>query len=383
VPAELLGLEGVDDHRHRRSAAVAQLYGVDRRRRREDQPPDPPRALAPDLADRLPARPGPGAATAQLELRLERGLPGRDHPAEWLGDADHRRDAPRIEEPLARREEVAVVDLVLLTGGAGFTAEHAEGQREREQEQRTQGFGQHRSKALQPPGQPQSGDILGTCRQRKLLSAPRRRDGVARPGPTLVTYVPTWSTCERCMLSAMSIGTLRIATPEDADAVTRLLQRSYPELMRASYDDEVLTAALPLITSANPTLLASGTFYLVEFEGEVEACGGWTPERPPGDLVASAIDPDGAASSVAFEGEAAHLRHFATDPAHTGRGLGREIVERCLADARARGLARFECLSSLNAEPFYARLGFERLALVQLRLTEGVELPSVYMRRSR
>ncbi|MBA4174894.1 MAG: GNAT family N-acetyltransferase, partial [Hyphomicrobium sp.] len=53
---------------------------------------------------------------------------------------------------------------------------------------------------------------------------------------------------------------IRVATPEDREAVTRLLQRSYPALMAGSYEPAVLAAALPLMTQANPALLASGTF---------------------------------------------------------------------------------------------------------------------------
>ena len=59
---------------------------------------------------------------------------------------------------------------------------------------------------------------------------------------------------------------IRVATPEDREAVTRLLQRSYPALMAGSYEPAVLAAALPLMTQANPALLASGTFVVAVAE---------------------------------------------------------------------------------------------------------------------
>ena len=166
---------------------------------------------------------------------------------------------------------------------------------------------------------------------------------------------------------------LRSATPGDAAAVTTLLQTSYGTLLPAAYDDAALCRALPLMTVANPDLLRSGTFYLVEratLEG-IEAapllgCGGWTLEPPPRSPPTPGV---------------AHLRHFATHPESTGKGVGRAIFERCVAEVRARGIQRLACLSTLNAEAFYRRLGFERIEILEFSLREGVLLGAVSMGR--
>jgi hypothetical protein len=70
--------------------------------------------------------------------------------------------------------------------------------------------------------------------------------------------------------------------------------------MVPAYDDAVLAVALPLMTQANPMLLASGSYYLtITEESRTVACGGWTHERPgSGEIVPSL----------------AHIRHFATHP---------------------------------------------------------------------
>jgi hypothetical protein len=73
---------------------------------------------------------------------------------------------------------------------------------------------------------------------------------------------------------------IRAASSDDAEEVTALLQVAYPRLMAASYTPEQLRA-LEVMTQANPKLLQSGTFYVVQNEqGRVVACGGWTCERP-------------------------------------------------------------------------------------------------------
>ena len=63
---------------------------------------------------------------------------------------------------------------------------------------------------------------------------------------------------------ALSIHLTRIAGPADSDAVSALLLASYSSLLAARYDSDALSRALPFITSANPTLLASGTYYAAE-----------------------------------------------------------------------------------------------------------------------
>ena len=70
---------------------------------------------------------------------------------------------------------------------------------------------------------------------------------------------------------------IRVATLEGQAAVEALLAASYPMLMASSYDQSVLDPTLALITKANPSLLTSGTYYVVEApDGVVIGCGGWT-----------------------------------------------------------------------------------------------------------
>lgn len=161
--------------------------------------------------------------------------------------------------------------------------------------------------------------------------------------------------------------TVRVATPEDADGVTALLRRSYPSSMRPLYAPAVLAPALPLITKAQPRLLASGTYYVAApRDGLVVGCGGWTRERPGDGTVEEGLG---------------HLRHFGTDPEWTRRGIGKAIYARCAADARDAGIARFCCYALLNAESFYAALGFERIDTIDVALTAGIVLPGILMFR--
>ncbi|MCH9808151.1 MAG: GNAT family N-acetyltransferase [Alphaproteobacteria bacterium] len=160
--------------------------------------------------------------------------------------------------------------------------------------------------------------------------------------------------------------TIRATTIADLEAVTELLAASYPALMAGSYDEPLLSQLLPVICQANPTLLLSGTFYVAQTDdAKLIACGGWTPERPPG----TGDDQTGLG----------HIRHFATHPKWLRRGLGRAIYEACEADARLQGIIEFECYSSLNAEPFYRSVGFRRVREVLVPMPNGLRMPAVLM----
>ena len=46
-----------------------------------------------------------------------------------------------------------------------------------------------------------------------------------------------------------------------------------------------------------------------------------------------------------------------------------------MLDARAAGLVRLECYSSLNGESFYAALGFKRLCIIQVPMHNDIAFP--------
>lgn len=161
--------------------------------------------------------------------------------------------------------------------------------------------------------------------------------------------------------------TLRAATPEDAGMLSEVIAASYATLAGGGYDATQLAAALPLMSRANPKLLASGTYYVALDGGEAAGCGGWTFEAPgTGELV------DGVA----------HIRHFATHPAHLRKGVARLLLERCLAEATTAGARLMKSQSTLPAEGFYASAGFRRVRPVEVEMAPGVRLPAIDMERA-
>jgi len=161
--------------------------------------------------------------------------------------------------------------------------------------------------------------------------------------------------------------TIRQTTIEDDAHVGTLLTACYPTLMATHYVPEILAVALPLMTRANPSLLRSGTFYVAETaDHQIVGCGGWTKGRPDTGEVIKGL---------------AHIRHFATHPDWTGNGIGRALYDTCAFDANRAGTTRFECYASLNAQNFYAVLGFELIEKMTVPLRPGLDFDAMHMQR--
>jgi GNAT superfamily N-acetyltransferase len=154
--------------------------------------------------------------------------------------------------------------------------------------------------------------------------------------------------------------TIRLATPADLAGVETLLARSYRRLLAADYPPSVLVLALPLITRAQPSLLASGSYFVAgAAEGRIFAAGGWTPLGP------------GRGS----------IRHVATDPDHLRKGIGAALLRAALAQAAKAGVVRMTCQSTRTAVPFYTALGFVPGREVTVPLGPGIGFPAVMMAR--
>lgn len=161
---------------------------------------------------------------------------------------------------------------------------------------------------------------------------------------------------------------VRLASIADQDAVSTLLAASYGSLLVGAYNDDVLADALPVMSKANASLLTGGTFYVASNDdGPLRGCGGWTAAAPGTGIVDAGLG---------------HIRHVATHPHSLRQGIGAAILARCASDAQRAGCTRLACLSSLQAEPFYAAQGFAAVARTTAMLGGKTPFPVVAMHRT-
>jgi GNAT superfamily N-acetyltransferase len=141
------------------------------------------------------------------------------------------------------------------------------------------------------------------------------------------------------------------------------------------YTPTQIDSALRHIFGPDTQLIADRTYFVIPVPEGLAAAGGWSRRRTlyGGDQMKSADDPllDPAT-------EPARIRAFFVHPDWARRGLGRQLYDRCAADAGAAGFRTLELMATLPGEPLYRALGFEE---VERTVAVG-ELPVVRMRRA-
>ncbi len=171
--------------------------------------------------------------------------------------------------------------------------------------------------------------------------------------------------------------TLRVATLEDEPALRELIARSIRALGAADYSPAQIEGALRGAFGVDTNLIRDGSYYVVVSErGERVACGGWSRRRT---LFGSDARAERDESWLDPSIEAAKIRAFFVDPAHTRRGLGRAILERSEAEARRAGFSRFELMATLPGVRLYAQYGYVAQAPIAYPLPDGLSISFVPM----
>jgi GNAT superfamily N-acetyltransferase len=171
---------------------------------------------------------------------------------------------------------------------------------------------------------------------------------------------------------------LRKATTADTPAITALIDASVRGLSQAHYTPEEIEESLVSVFGVDSQLIADGTYFVVECEGQLAASGGWGKRATlyGGDQVKGHTDPllDPAT-------DAARIRAFYVAPMFARRGLARLLYEACEQEAVAAGFRRFQLGATLPGVPLYEQLGFRALRDVPTPMRHGLTLGIVHMEK--
>ncbi|HEV7814968.1 MAG TPA: GNAT family N-acetyltransferase [Janthinobacterium sp.] len=179
--------------------------------------------------------------------------------------------------------------------------------------------------------------------------------------------------------ASASPARLRLALPADVAVMEALIARSGIELSAGFYTPEQAEAVTRFVFGVDSQLVADGTYFLIEQDGEVVACGGWSKRNTlfGGDQTKSGPDPllDPAR-------EAARIRAFFVAPHMARRGLGRQLMRHCSAQAALAGFRTLELAATMPGVPLYLASGFAVVEEFELNLPGNVAVPLSRMRRS-
>jgi GNAT superfamily N-acetyltransferase len=151
--------------------------------------------------------------------------------------------------------------------------------------------------------------------------------------------------------------TSRIAQAEDLPALGAVMDAAIAELQKGFLSPDQI-AASRAIMGLDRQLVADGTYFIVEDEGRIAGCGGWSRRATlyGGDHTAGR-DPE----LLDPARDAARVRAMYTHPDFARRGVGRLILELCEAAAKAEGFRRLELMGTMSGRPLYESYGFEAI----------------------
>lgn len=166
----------------------------------------------------------------------------------------------------------------------------------------------------------------------------------------------------------MTIATdllVRPATPAEVPTLERLIAASARRLGEGFYTAAQTEAAIAHVFGVDSELVADGSYLVVEADGALAGCGGWS-RRPTlfgGDRYAARseglLDP---------ARDAARIRAFFVSPDHARRGVGTALLAACEGAAYAYGFRTAALMATLPGVPFYRAHGYVPGATVTLDL---------------
>jgi GNAT superfamily N-acetyltransferase len=169
---------------------------------------------------------------------------------------------------------------------------------------------------------------------------------------------------------------IRKATLEDVAALDVLIAASVRGLQAGDYTAEQMELALAEVFHVDTQLVRDGTYFVVEAEGQIVACGGWSRRKTlyGGDHVRSKDD-----AWLDPQMDAARIRAFFVHPGWARKGIGSLLLQTCEDAAREMGFTRLELASTLTGIPLYRARGYRDAEQIHVPLPSGKTLPVLRM----
>ena len=171
----------------------------------------------------------------------------------------------------------------------------------------------------------------------------------------------------------------RLAREDDIPALEALIPVSVRALQAPYYSSAQMEAALGPVFGVDRQLIRDGTYLVVECEGQIAGCGGWSKRRSlyGGDGHRAGPDPE-----LDPKRDAARVRAFFVHPAWARRGIGRSIMTACERAIIKSGFRTVDIVATLAGEPLYASFGYAVVEHYDIEMVNGLSLPVVRMTKS-
>ncbi|MEA3388394.1 GNAT family N-acetyltransferase [Sphingobium sp. CCH11-B1] len=167
--------------------------------------------------------------------------------------------------------------------------------------------------------------------------------------------------------------TSRLATLADEPALSALMTLAIDRLQDGFLTPAQVRASHGFM-GLDRRLIADGTYFVVERDGAMAGCGGWSRRATPYGHDGSGGRDDRPLDPAT---EAAKVRAMYTHPDHVREGVGMLILSLCEAAARAEGFCALELSATMAGVPLYRHFGF-----TDVRAFEDSGVPLILMRKA-
>lgn len=171
---------------------------------------------------------------------------------------------------------------------------------------------------------------------------------------------------------------IRPAQATEIPALEQLISRSVRGLSTGYYTPRQIESALRYVFGVDTQLVADGTYLVVEMDGQLAGCGGWSKRK-----TLYGGDQHKAGEDILLDPatDAARIRAFFVDPAFARRGVGRHLIQACEQAAQAAGFTRLELGATLPGVPLYEAVGYCAVENLSVPMPDGEALPIVRMEK--
>jgi len=170
----------------------------------------------------------------------------------------------------------------------------------------------------------------------------------------------------------------RVATLDDLAALREVMRRSIEKLQDGFLSPEQV-AASHKVMGLDTQLVRDGTYFVIESEGRIAGCGGWSWRSTlyGGDDSMVSREPEALDPAK----DAARIRAMYTNPDFARRGIGRLVMRLCEEAAMRAGFRRATMMATMAGVPLYEASGYVAVEPVVTSSIDGVEVPLVRMEK--
>lgn len=202
-------------------------------------------------------------------------------------------------------------------------------------------------------------------------------DGVSAQ-ELVATYEVEQGRIARAWFSFGALTRLRVALPADVPAMNALIARSGVALSAGFYTQEQAEAVTRHVFGVDTQLVADRTYFVIERDGAMLACGGWSRRATLYGADRAKSGPDQLLDPASQPGR---IRAFFVEPSAARQGLGSMLMRHCERQALAAGFTALELAATLPGVPLYLASGFAVTEDFYLDLPDNIKLPLARMHK--